>query len=112
MNEFDRQRLDAIAAGQRPPKTPAEERVREQEEAGAILRRCMNNAREEALSLRKQLDAAQAEIERLNTTINDASLGIEFTLQQRFSGNLDEWDQATRTQLTNIMNGLDEAFDQ
>lgn len=54
----------------------------------------------------------QAEIERLNTTINDASLGIEFTLQQRFSGNLDEWDQATRTQLTNIMNGLDEAFDQ
>ena len=71
MNEFDRQRLDAIAAGQRPPKTPAEERVREQEEAGAILRRCMNNAKEEAISLRKQLDAAQAEIERLKADLDD-----------------------------------------
>ena len=66
----------------------------------------------ENVKLATELHAAQKEIERLNTTINDASLGIEFTLQQRFSGNLDEWDRATRIQLTNIMNGLDEAFDQ
>lgn len=41
------------------------ERERREMSQTAYLRRCMNNAKEEAISLRKQLDAAQAEIERL-----------------------------------------------